>query len=329
MKCVVTGCCGFIGSNLVQTLLDEGHEVVGIDKNYSPLRLPYNEKAYKIHEGDYNKITKKFTFIWAPLHEIRVFSYLMDNTDIVYHLAAYVTIRNEDIHDNIKNTVEGTFELLDLIVSREIPRLVFASTSSIYGEDAVGFIDEDSITLKPISHYASGKIANEAYINSYAYHNNFRAWIFRFANVTGKNQNRGAIWDFIHQLKENPEKLTVLGNGKQRKSFFDVDDCVRGLIDIPKKDKNLNVEVYNLGNDQIITVGEIAKLVCEEVGVDAKIKYSGGDRGWVGDTPNTEISITKALNTGWCPKYTCEESVRRTAKWMLTNWNALSVEENS
>jgi len=329
MKCLVTGCCGFIGSNLVKTLLDEGHEVVGIDKRYSPLRLPHKEKAYEITKGDYNRITKKFTFIWAPLKDIRVFSYLMENVDIVYHLAAYVTIRDENVHENIKDTVEGTFELLDFIVNRDIPKLVFASTSSIYGEDAVDFIDEDSITLKPVSHYASGKIANEAYIQSYAIHNNFKAWIFRFANVTGKNQNRGAIWDFIHKLNDNPDELLVLGNGKQSKSFFDVEDCVRGLIDVPKMDGNKHVEVYNLGNDEVITVGEIAKIVCDEMHLKPKIKYSGGDRGWIGDTPNTEISIKKVLDIGWTPKYSCEESIRRTVRWMVSNWNELREENDN
>ena len=303
MNVLVTGAAGFIGSNLVKRLLKERNDVIGIDND---------ENKKDVMNG--LKGNKHFHMIWGDINNIENYRNKFDDVDIIYHLAAYVVIRDEDVHENIRNTVDGTFRILDLIVNKSIPRLVFASTSSIYGEHAVDRIKEDNMGIYPISHYAAGKIANEAYINSYVCSNSFKAWMFRFANVTGAGQNRGVIYDFLKKLKDSPDELEVLGNGKQTKSFFDVDDCVEGLITIPNKDNNEDVQVYNLGNTETITVGELAKIVCDEAGYSPKIKYTGGNRGWKGDTPHTIIDITKALNVGWEPQYTCEEAIRRTVR---------------
>ena len=329
MKCLVTGCCGFIGSNLAKELIDEGNTVIGIDKVFSPLRLPYYKKKINISQGNVFSITNNFTYIHDDLNNISNYNFLLDDINVVYHLAAYVTIRDEDVHQNIKDTFNATIALLDLMVNQDIKNLVFSSTSSIYGDHAIDFINEEEGKLLPISHYASGKIANEAYIMSYAYHNNIKAWIFRFANVTGANQNRGVIWDLLFKLKKDPDNLFVLGNGKQRKSFFDVSDCVRGLIDIPRIDDNKYVKIYHLGNRGIIEISKLAEIVCNEAGYKPDIHYSGGDRGWKGDTPNTEISIEKALSVGWYPKYTGDEYIKRTVRWMLKNWDKINMEKKN
>jgi len=323
MRVCVTGCCGFIGSNLTRTLLEQGREVVGIDKVFDPKRLPFYDGC-EVHHDNINKITRKFEFIWLDLNELSQYGYIFDDIDIVYHLAAYTPIRDEEIHKNIHDTVDATFTLLDLIVNHNVPKLVFSSTSSIYGEQPKRPLKENEAPIKPISHYAAGKIANEAYIQSYAFKHGFKAWMFRFANVTGAGQNRGVIYDLLSKLKDNPDELLVLGNGKQIKSFFDVEDCVKGLIDIPLTDKNNNVELYNLGNTMTITIGELAKIVSDEAGLFPKIKYSGGDRGWIGDTPHTIIDISKVLETGWKPNYTCEQAIRRTVRWLLENEISLS-----
>jgi len=319
MRCVVTGCCGFIGSNLTRELLKAGHEVVGIDKVFDEKRLPFYDKSFKPYQYSVNRITRKFIFIWDDINNVRSYHYEFNDVDVVYHLAAYTPIRDEDVHDNIHDTVKGTFAILDMIVDKEIPNLVFASTSSIYGDQEYKPIKEDEVGIYPISHYAAGKVANEAYIHSYCNHNNFKAWMFRFANVTGAGQNRGVIYDLLKKLKENPKEVEVLGNGKQSKSFFDVLDCVDALITVPAFDGNKSIVVYNLGNTMNITIGELAKVVIDEAGYDARIKYTGGDRGWVGDTPHTILNIDKVLATGWKPKYTCEQAIRRTVRWLLEN----------
>jgi UDP-glucose 4-epimerase len=339
MKMLVTGCCGFIGSNLTKRLLDDGHTVIGIDKRFSELRLPYGKKiSAKINRMKNNpvvglkilsppvfKVNDRFLFIKDDINHLMEYTkYFIERVDRVYHLAAYVAIRDEKLEDNINDTVNGTFAVLDYITKWCVPELVFTSTSSIYGDNAIGFVTERDGFIEPISHYAAGKVANEAYITSYSSHHPFKSCIFRFANVTGRNQNRGVIWDLLYKLKNNPDELEVLGDGKQRKSFFDVDDCVEALVNIPFKDDK-KIEVYNLGNKEIITIGELARIVCDEAGYEPVICYTGGDRGWVGDTPNTEINVDKALSTGWKPRYTCEESIRRTVRWMLDNWSVLNA----
>jgi UDP-glucose 4-epimerase len=140
--------------------------------------------------------------------------------------------------------------------------------------------------------------------------------MFRFAQVIGRHEHRGVIIDFIKKLNEDNKVLRILGDGKQEKSYFDVSDCVNGFIEIPKRDKNKSVEIYNLGNTEVVTVTRLAEILCDEIGVNPKFEYTGGDRGWLGDTPYCILSIEKSLRVGWVPKYDCEESIRRAVRYV-------------
>jgi len=202
---------------------------------------------------------------------------------------------------------------------KDIKKLVFASSSAVYGIADVVPTPENLPNIRPISLYGASKFANEAFINAYCDLYGLKAWMFRFANVIGKNEHRGVIYDLVKKLNVNQKELEILGDGKQEKSFFAVEDCVDGLLDIPKKDNNKMVEIYNLGNTETIRIKRLAEIVCEEIGVNPKFKFTGGDRGWKGDAPYTILDIKKALKVGWKPKYKIEEAIRRTERWIFDN----------
>jgi UDP-glucose 4-epimerase len=316
---LVTGAAGFIGSNLTERLLKQGHKVIGIDidtKKRDNLKIP--ETMHVIKNG-VNFVSKKFTMIWDDINSIERYSEYLNDIDIVYHLAASADIRRSfteptlDLHNN----VNGTSAVLELIRKKGIKKLVFSSSSAVYGISPVVPTPEDMPNLRPISLYGSSKLANEAFIYAYSDLYGIKAWMFRFANVVGKNEHRGVIFDLVKKLNANQKTLEILGDGNQEKSFFDVSDCVDGLIEIPKRDKNKSVEVYNLGNTKTVKIKKLAEIVCDEIGVNPKFKFTGGDRGWPGDAPFTILSIKKALKTNWKLNYDVEESIRRTVRWMF------------
>lgn len=320
-KILVTGAAGFIASNLIKKLQSEGHHIVGIDndtKKVDNLSFCIPE-SIRIQNNAAIYPSENFTMIWDDINNIERYFFALDDIDEVYHLAASADIRKSyqeptiDLHNNVM----GTNALLELMRKKNIKRLIFASSSSIYGVTKTTPTPEDVSDIRPISMYGASKLANEAFINAYSDLYGIKAWVFRFANVVGNNMRRGVIYDLFYKLNKNQKELEILGDGNQEKSFFDVSDCINGLVDIPKKDNNKSVEIYNLGNKNTIKVKQLAQVVCHEIGVKPLFNFTGGDRGWPGDTPYTILSIKKALKTGWEPKYSCEESIKRTVKYLF------------
>jgi len=319
-KVLVTGASGFIASNLVERLLKEGNEVVGMDKAFER-RYLLNEvipKDEKMYNKTTNRISKNFTMIWDDINNIANYYHVLGDVDKVFHLAASADIRAsyQDPTLDLKNNVLGTNAVLEMIRKNNIKKLVFSSSSSVYGITKITPTPENVPDIRPISMYGASKLANEAFINAYSDLYGIKAWMFRFANVVGRHQHRGVIYDFIHKLRKNPKELEILGDGEQKKSYFNVVDCVDGLIRLPEVDKNKSVEIYNLGYHEIMNVTSLAKIVCDELNVSPKFTYTGGDRGWPGDTPYTILSIEKALKAGWKPSFTCEESIRETVRYV-------------
>jgi len=313
MRCLVTGASGFIGSNLVKTLLEQNHYVIGIDIDKDKMELLSN--MFDLMKNDKYK---NFKIIWDDINNIQDHSHELKGIEKIYHLAASADIKKSFKFPtmDLDNNVMGTSAVLEFMRIKDIKDLIFASSSSIYGETSEVPTPEDVGNIKPISLYGASKLANEAFINAYAHLYGIKAWIFRFANVVGRNMHRGVIHDFYYRLQQNPKHLEILGDGMQEKSFFDVDDCVNGLLYIPENGyDNLSTDVYNLGNHDTIHVKELADIVCDEMGLHPSFSYTGGDRGWKGDTPYTILSIEKALDTGWEPRYNCEEAIRRTVRW--------------
>ncbi|MGZ3687021.1 MAG: NAD-dependent epimerase/dehydratase family protein [Bdellovibrionota bacterium] len=312
MKFLVTGASGFIGSNLVDRLLKDGHTVVGID-NFSTGRRDFLKDAFK---------SPQFKLHEADLQDFdRLKSLITKDVDQVFHLAA-----NADVRDGLKhprrdleqNTI-GTWNVLEAMRAAGVKRIGFSSTGSVYGEAPV--IPTNELCPMPIqtSLYGASKLAGEGLISAYAEGYGFQARIFRFVSILGERYTHGHVYDFVQHLKKNPAVLPVLGNGKQRKSYLYVGDCIEAILHTTRLDTGKHVEVYNLGTNEYVTVDDSIGVICKELGLDPKREYTGGDRGWVGDNPFIFLDCSKLRATGWKPQKTIREGVAVTVRYLREN----------
>lgn len=308
MKCVVTGGAGFIGSHLVDRLLEQGHEVTVLD-NLSGGRREFIEG----HIPD-----NRFKFILRDISEDRTIQEI-EGADIVYHLAANpdVKLGAENTKVHMKQNIIATYNVLEAMRIYGVKKIAFTSTSTIYGEATVVPTPEDYGPLMPISLYGASKLACEALISSYCHTFGMTAWLFRFANIIGDRSTHGVIFDFISRLKKDPSKLTILGNGKQSKSYLHVDDCVKGMLFAVER-RNVPVNIYNIGSEDRIDVTGIARLIADEMGLNGvQYEYTGGERGWAGDVPFMGLSIDRMKALGWTPGHNSEASVRLCIRSLL------------
>jgi UDP-glucose 4-epimerase len=302
MKILVTGGAGFIGSHLCDRLLEEGHHVTVIDNLVLGKKDNINHLTGNSH----------FIFIEEDILNTKEMKCVFQNGqfDMVYHLAA-----NSDIQKGGKDplvdyqlTFNTTFQILQLIKEFQVKKLFFASTSAIYGE-TYDVLNENYGPLKPVSNYGAGKLASEAFISAFSSTYHIQTWITRFPNVVGERFTHGVIHDFIHKLQANPHELEVLGNGEQCKPYIYVKDLVDGIQYVIHH-ANEPYNVYMLGSDTRTKVKEIAQMVIEEMGLKASIRYTGGDRGWIGDVPEFRYDLTKVNKLGWTAPHDSNASVR-------------------
>jgi len=298
MKILVTGSSGFIGTNLSKYLLQKEHQVVGFDLVSSPVILTDSSNFIEIKD-DINNCGQYF-------HQL-------EDIDMIYHLSASADVRlgYTDTYIDMYNNIQGTHKLLELMRKLDIDKLVFSSSSTVYGNASIVPTPETEPLMKPLSLYASSKMANEAYIHAYSNLFGIKPHIFRFANVVGEYQKRGVIFDFIKKLYKNPNKLHILGNGLQEKSFFHVSDCIKGITEIPNKTPP---DIFNLGNLDKISIKKLADIVCEELNLKPEYEIEDTLEGWEGDTKYCYLNINKALSTGWKPRYNSEMSIRKTVQ---------------
>lgn len=302
MAILVTGGAGFIGSHVVDRLIDEGHDVIVVD-NLTSGKKDYVNKQADFHSIDLVQDREKLVDLLKGVEE-------------VWHIAANPDVRigaeNPDaIYDN---NILATYNLLEAMRKVGVGRIVFTSTSTVYGEAKVIPTPEDYPTV-PISLYGASKLACEAMISSYCHTFEMQSWIYRFANVIGKRSNHGVIYDFIMKLRKNPNELEILGNGEQNKSYIYISDCVDAMFFGLKADEAVNI--FNIGSEDQIKVKRIAEIVCEEMGLNPVFRFTGGDRGWKGDVPVMLLSIEKLKSMGWKPKYNSEQAVRMAVKDLL------------
>lgn len=309
MKVLVTGGAGFIGSHLVDRLLIEGHSVMAVD-NLSLGRMTNLDSAQK---------NQRFEFVEEDLlHLDRYFSlFERFSPDIVFHLAANSDIArsHDDPGIDFDNTFKTTWNTLLALKKYKVKNLVFASTSAIYG-DSTQKLTENFGPLFPASHYGAAKLASEAFIASFCENYAIRAWIPRFPNVVGERSTHGVIRDFIKKLKKNPNELEVLGNGEQFKPYLYVKDLVDALLFI-WKNANEKINYYNIGVDSRTKVKDIARMVIEAMGLHSSIRYTGGNRGWIGDVPEFNYNLDKIHTLGWKAKNSSNDAVQKAINYIL------------
>jgi len=310
MKIIVTGCAGFIGSNLVDRLLGAGHRVVGID-NFSTGQRDFLDGALQ---------NSSFRLVEADLLELNDVVPVFSRCDLVFHLAANADVRFGIEHprkDLEQNTIV-TFNVLEAMRANDITKIAFSSTGSVYGESTVIPTPEDAPFPVQTSLYAASKLACEGLIAAYCEGFGFQSWIFRFVSILGERYTHGHVFDFYKQLKVDPTQLRVLGNGKQRKSYLYIEDCLDAIqIAIEKaKDK---VNLFNLGVDGYCEVNDSIGWISQTLGVQPRLEYTGGDRGWIGDNPFIFLDTKKIRSLGWVPKHSIREGVVKTVKFLKSN----------
>jgi UDP-glucose 4-epimerase len=305
----VTGGAGFIGSHLVDRLINEGCEIAVYDNLSSG-----KEEFIKPH-------LKKtgFKFVKADLLDLPKLTKSISGHDLVFHLAANPDIRYgiEHTDTDLKQNTIVTYNVLEAMRINRIKEIAFASTSTIYGEPKVMPTPEDYGPLYPISLYGASKLACEALCTSFAHTFGMKCWIYRFANIVGGRGTHGIIYDFIEKLRKDPKELEILGDGKQTKSYLLVDDCVDSMLYIYEHSKEQS-NVFNLGSDDRMDITTIAKILIEKAGLkDVKLRFTGGERGWPGDVPQMSLAVEKLNKLGWKARHGSREAVEIAIERML------------
>ena len=310
-KVFVTGACGFIGSNLVDRLLKDGYKVVGWD-NRSTGRIEFLNDVLN---------NPNFTLIEGDNLNISALSDAMIGCDVVFHLAANADVRfglNHPSKDLNQNTI-ATFNVLQAMKECGIKKIIFSSTGSVYGESKkIPTPENDEFPIQT-SLYGASKVACEALIQSYSEGYGFESYIFRFVSILGERYTHGHIFDFYKQLIEHPDHLNVLGDGTQRKSYLYVQDCVDAMLHVLSLKSETKVNIYNLGTNEYVQVNESVRFILEHLNLKPEIRYSGGNKGWIGDNPFIFLDTAKIRNTGWNAKLTIKQGVISTLTWLQKN----------
>ena len=298
MKVLVTGGAGFIGSNLVDELVKKGFEVTVYDNN--PVFMNPEAKLVRGDVLDLDSLKK-------AIH----------GAEIVYHLAA-----DPDVQESVKNpgksfkvNVHGTWNVLESARLNDVKRIGFASSGgTVYGEAKV-FPTPETEVFRPVSPYGATKACGEVYMSAYAYSYGMNCTAFRYANIIGPRLTHGVIFDFYNKLKQNPEELEILGDGKQCKSYLHVRDCVKASI--LALEKTRGYDFFNIGSEEWIQVDEIARTVMQTMGLEnVEFKHTGGSKGWVGDVAKMLLDVKKIKALGFAPEFSIKESIKDTVNWL-------------
>ena len=310
MKAFVTGGAGFIGSSLVDRLLGLGYEVTVYD-NFSTGQRRFLLNAQQC---------KEFQLVEGDLLDETTLKRALKGHDYVFHLAANADVRFGTEHprrDLEQNTIV-TYNVLEAMRQNGVSKIVFSSTGSVYGEAQVVPTPEDAPFPIQTSLYGASKLAGEGLIAAYCEGFQFQSWIFRFVSILGERYTHGHVYDFYRKLRQDPTCLTVLGNGKQRKSYLYVQDCIDAIfIALEKAQEKVNI--INLGVNDVCEVNDSIHWICEELGVNPKLEYTGGDRGWIGDNPLIHLDPSKMMEMGWAPKLSIRDGIVQTLNYLQEN----------
>ena len=309
MHFLVTGCAGFVGSTMVDRLLLDGHDVVGVD-NFSTGVEAFLEAALR---------NPKFRLVRADLLDPAVSIDAASGADAILHFAANADVRHGTEHPrkDLEQNVIVTTNLLEAARLNNVPKFAFSSTGSVYGDAAVIPTPENAPFPIQTSLYGASKVAAEAFIAAYAEGFGCKAYIFRFVSLLGERYTHGHVVDFYDQLGAHPEELHVLGDGHQRKSYLYIGDCIEAILTALAHDGG-PVQIYNLGTDEYCEVNASIGWICAAMNVQPAIRYGGGTRGWIGDNPFIFLDCSAIRELGWKPTLTIRESVERTVTYLKT-----------
>jgi len=322
-RVVITGGAGLVGSHLAAELAPDNDVVVADD----------------LSKGDAERVPDGAELVVADMTDPDdVAEVITEDVDIVFHFAAYTDTNYDDDRRLFEENGAMTYNVLERMDAVGVDKIAFTSSSTVYGEAPMP-TPEDYAPLEPISIYGSSKLADEGLVSTYAHSYGMQAWVYRFANIVGPHQRGNVVPDFIEKLLDDPESLTILGDGRQEKSYLHVEECVDAMRHVVEhaggvserssdgssdeqgeSDGDLNI--YNLGTRTTTSVNAIADIVADEMGLNPDYEYTGGDRGWTGDVPKMRLSIEKLSALGWEPSASSDESVRRAARQLLAELRA-------
>jgi UDP-glucose 4-epimerase len=310
MRIFLTGAAGFIGSNVVDRLLELGHSVVGFD-NFSTGIAKFLETAQK---------SANFRLIRGDLLETEGLAAAVEGADFVIHLAANADVRfgTEHPRRDLEQNVIATHNLLEAMRASGVRRIAFSSTGSVYGEAAVFPTPEDAPFPIQTSLYGASKLAAEGLIAAYCEGFGFQGTVFRFVSILGNRYTHGHVFDFCRKLRADPTRLPILGNGGQRKSYLHVTDCVAAIVTAMARPED-KFAIFNLGTDEYCELRDSVGWICNRLQVQPALSYTGGDRGWIGDNPFIFLDCAKMRALGWQPRYSIREGVESTVDYLMAN----------
>jgi UDP-glucose 4-epimerase len=312
-RACITGGGGFIGSHLAEALHDAGSEVVVVD-DFRTGRRTFLEAL----EG-----SSRFTLVDGDVLDGALLTDAMRGCDWVFHLQANADVRRGLDHPtkDLRQNTMATSGVLEAMRAAGVTRILFSSTGSVYGEPRVFPTPEDAPFPLQTSLYGASKLAGEGLLSAYASGFGFVSVICRFVSILGERYTHGHVIDFYTALKQDPDRITVLGNGKQEKSYLYVGDCVAAMLTAAEAHHadNGTANVYNLGTDETVIVDDSLQLIAGHLDVSPHVEYAGGERGWVGDSPLIRLDTSKIRSLGWTPSLTIPQAIGRTLKWFDAN----------
>jgi UDP-glucose 4-epimerase len=298
---LVTGGAGFIGSHLSRRLRDEGHTVTVVDD---------------LSNGHAEWVPDDVEFINADLTQsASVTDIVTPNYDLVVHLASRKAVDDDDPRGQFRDNTEMTYDIVEAALDAGVSEFVFTSSSTVYGE-APRPTPEDYAPLEPISAYGASKLACEGILSTAAHSHGLSVYNFRFANIVGPRLRGAVVPDFIEKLRESPDSLRILGDGRQEKSYMHVEDCLDAMLYVYEHADG-PMATFNLGTRTTTSVNRIADIVADEMELTPDYQYTGGDRGWTGDVPKMRLSVEKLSGVGWESSTESDRAVRRATRELL------------
>jgi UDP-glucose 4-epimerase len=313
---LVTGGAGFIGSHVADALLTRGCKVTVFDN---------------LSTGFRELVPKGTRFVHADLTDPRAIADAMPGHDLVFHLAANADVKDGLLHPrkDVEQNVLATQNVLEAMRAHGVKHVAFSSTGSVYGESEVIPTPEDAPFPVQTSLYGASKVAAEGLLTAYAWGYGFSVYVYRFVSMLGARYSHGHVIDFYKKLRKDPTKLEVLGDGHQRKSYLHVSDCVRAMLLAVERSQSPTgntprggapaIHVYNIGHHDWIEVNDSIRWITDEMKVAPNLSYTGGARGWIGDSPKILLETKKLRGLGWEPQRTIEDSVRETLRFLMAN----------